>query len=730
MSTTDPVAGRHPLAGFFDPRSVAVIGASTDPNKLGGKPIRYFRDAGFTGAVYPVNSRNAEIQGYPAYASVEDIPGPVDQAMIILPAAACLDALRACARKGIRFVQVLSSGFGEAGPEGRAAQDELVALAREHGIRLLGPNCLGLVSVRNRFFATFSTALEALVPLPGGLAVATQSGAFGSCTYAMAIQRGLGLSRIVATGNEADVDVAECIDYLADDPETRVICAALEGCGDGDRLRRALAHAAARAKPVILMKVGTSAVGVAAAATHTGSLAGDDAAFDAVFAEGGAWRARTIEEMLDIAQLCLTQPVPANDRATLITVSGGIGVLMADAAEAVGLDLPPVPAALADQLQAILPFAPVGNPFDTTAQVGSVHDGVVAVARTMLQAMDSATLLLYVAQMAAAPARFADTHASLLRLRAEFPDRALVLIGPSDEGLRRQLETEGFAFFTDPSRAVVAAGAAVGLVQRREQARALAAFGRAVPGEPAQAALAPVADTAQARGSSRPGSAPAGAHVLNEVQAKQLLRQAGLPVLPEHLCTDPAQAVAAAQAVGYPVVAKIVSADIAHKTEIGGVLLGLADAPAVQAAFATLQERAAAAAPGARVDGVLIAPMAGSGVETVLGVHRDPIFGPMVMFGLGGVTVELFKDVAFASAPLSPASADALIDRVRASALLRGWRGRPALDVAALRDALVRLSAFAVAHAEHLDGIDINPFLLQETGGWCLDAVVSWRAPA
>ncbi|RZA28834.1 MAG: CoA-binding protein, partial [Proteobacteria bacterium] len=229
-------AGIHPLDGFFNAKSIAIIGASADPDKLGGKPIRYFRDAGYEGQIYPVNSKSAEIQGYRAYVDVTDIPGPVDQAMIILPAKMCMSALQACARKGIRFVQVLSSGFGEMGTEGKRAQDELLAFAQAHGIRLLGPNCLGLVSVRNRFYATFSTALETLKPTPGGVAVATQSGAFGSCAYAMAIQRGLGLSRIVATGNEADVDVAECIDFLVDDEETQVICVAIEGCGDADYL--------------------------------------------------------------------------------------------------------------------------------------------------------------------------------------------------------------------------------------------------------------------------------------------------------------------------------------------------------------------------------------------------------------------------------------------------------------------------------------------------------------
>lgn len=696
------VAQTHPLDGFFNPRSVAVIGASTDPDKLGGKPLRYFRDGGYTGAVYPVNSRSAEVQGYRAYAAVEDIPGAVDQALIILPASACLAALQACARKGIRYVQVLSSGFADIGPEGQAAQDEMVVFAREHGIRLLGPNCLGVVSVRDRYFATFSTALEALVPTPGGVAVATQSGAFGSCAYSMAIQRGLGLSRIVATGNEAQVDVAECIDYLAQDGETQVICAALEGCRDGDRLRRALAHAAERGKPVILMKVGTSEIGVAAAATHTGALAGNDAVFDAVFTEGGAWRASTIDEMLDIAQFCLSQPVPANRRAGIVTYSGGIGVLMADAAEQAGLVLPAIPAPLAETLGRILPFAPIANPMDTTAQVGVVQDGLAAVIEAMMAETDWATMLVFLAQVACAPEKFEPTRLSLLRLRRAFPDRCMVLIGPSDDAVRRQLELDGFAVYTDPSRAVAAAGAAAAMVERRARVR--------IPPPAIQA------------------GAPLAAAVANEVQAKQLLAQHGLPMLPERLCTSAREAEQAAHELGMPVVAKIVSADIPHKTEVGGVILGLADEAAVVQAFDTLMDRARRVAPGARIDGVLIAPMVSGGVETVLGVHIDAVFGPMVMFGLGGVAVELFQDVKFASAPLSPEAAEALIGQVRAARLLAAWRGRPALDTAALRDALVQLSTFAASYADQLEGVDINPFLVREQGAYCLDAIVSWRA--
>jgi len=708
-SNLNPIAGAgavdlarptHPLHGFFEPRAVAILGASSDPNKLGGRPARFMREAGFTGAVYPVNNRATEIQGYRAFASVRDIPDAVEQALIILPAPACMAALKECADKGIRFAQIFSAGFGELGAAGLEQQRQLVTYAREHDMRLLGPNCLGLVGVRNGFFATFSTALEALFPIAGGIAIATQSGAFGSCAYAIAIQRGLGLSRMVSTGNEADVDVAECIDYLADDPETRVICAAIEGCRNGERLRSALAKAARQGKPVVMMKLGATAIGIAAAATHTGTLAGNDAVYDAVFAECGAWRARSIEEMLDIAYFCDKLPVPTNARAGVVTISGGIGILMADDAEPRGLALPPMPEAAARQIAGIVPFASIANPMDTTAQVSAVKDGLTAVMEVMLKETDWATLFLFMAQLACSPERFEPMRLELRRLRQTYRDRCLVLIGPSDEGVRRKLEADGFVILDDPTRAVVAAAAASAMYARRQALH--------VPLRPA------------------PGATALGA-VHNEADAKRLLGRYGIPLLPERVCTSKEEAVVAALTLGLPAAAKILSADIAHKTEIGGVMLELNDAAAVAAAFEELTARARTAAPQAKIDGVLIAPMAGEGVETILGVHQDPVFGPMILFGLGGVAVELFKDVAFASAPLSRERALSLVQSVRASRLLQGWRGQPAYDVAALVDTLIKLSQLAAEHADTLAGIDINPFLVQRQGAVCLDALVSLR---
>ncbi|MBO9354198.1 CoA-binding protein [Bordetella petrii] len=698
-------AAAHPLQAFFDPRSVAIIGASSDPDKLGGRPIRFMREAGYAGKIFPINARSDNIQGMRAYASLADVPDAVDQALIIVPATAAHDALQACIDKGIRHVQVLSSGFAEEDDAGRERQRALADLAARHGVRLLGPNCLGIVSVANRFYATFSTALEALAPQPGGVSFATQSGAFGSCAYAQAIQRGLGIARIVATGNEADVDVAQCIDFLADDPQTRVICAAIEGCRDGDVLRRALLKAAAAGKPVILMKVGTSARGQLAAATHTGAVAGNDRIFDTVVRECGAWRAATIEQMLDMAYLCTHLPQPANNRAGILTVSGGIGVLLTDDAERHGVQIPAIPAALQQRVHDLVPFAIGENPLDTTAQIGSVNNGVAGLAEMLLQDTDWSALCIYLAQIPCDERRFPPMLEALGALRRQYPDRLIVLVGPHSERMRAEIEARDLVIFADPGRAMAALGGLCAIAARRQDA----------PGHvAADAPATPPRVAPPARGTQ-----------LDEWQAKQVLAQYGLPMLKEALCTDADQAARVARDIGFPVVAKIVSPDILHKTEIGGVLLNLADEQAVRQAYATLRQRAEAQPGEPRIAGVLIAPMSGGGTETILGVHVDPLFGPMVMFGLGGVAVELFQDVAFASAPLSEPRARALVDAVRAARLLKGWRGQPALDTDTLVRALVALSQLAHDWRDVLAGVDVNPFVLRADGAVCLDALIT-----
>ena len=694
----------HSLDPLFFPESIALIGASSDPERIGGRPLRFLIEGGFAGNIYPVNrSGAAEIQGLKAYASLLEVPGPVDHVIIAVPVAGVEAAMLECAAKGVRVVQVFTAGFAEVDTAGAALQQRLVDICRGAGMRMIGPNSLGVLNPETRFFATFSTFLNGMQPKSGVIGLATQSGAFGSATYGMATLRGIGLSRVVATGNEADVDVAECIDYLADDPDTRVICAALEGCKDGERLRAALRKAADAGKPLIIMKIGQTEIGAAAAATHTGSLAGNDAVYDAVFAECGAFRAQSLEDMLDLAHFCaVTSALPYNESVGIMTGSGGIGILMADNACQLGLSLPALSDGAAAALREILPFAVPANPYDTTAQVTSVPDGVTRVLEAMVDPQSAyGTVFAYLAHVGLSPKRFASTEARLIDLRQAHADRQFVVVMLSDSVVTHRLEDAGVAVFADPTRAVRAVASAARMATRRRRLH-----------RPSASRIATAARLPMDR-------------ALTEHEAKALLSAAGIPVLSEMICLTVAEAVEAAKGMGFPVVVKIVSPDIAHKTEIGGVIVNLPDADAVAAAVDTVFARAAASVPGARIDGALVAPMVRGGIETILGIHMDPVFGPMVMFGLGGTAVELYKDVAFASAPLTAERALSLVQSVRGSALLSGWRGGSQYDVQALVQALCNLSNFAVSHAAELSGIDINPFVVQTSGGVCLDALIS-----
>ncbi|MFC7555112.1 acetate--CoA ligase family protein [Pseudoroseomonas wenyumeiae] len=693
----------HRLDKLFRPGSIAVVGASGDPAKLGGRVLRHLTSFGYSGRIFPINLSGKPVQGHPSWPNVLDLPEVPDSALIVLPAPLVGKALEDCAEKGILQVQILSSGFAEEGGEGIAMQEELVRIASRHGMRFTGPNALGSISPADGFFGTFSSLLDTARPGPGRIGVATQSGAYGSHVYAAASFRGLGISRAIATGNEADLDVADCIDYLVDDAGTTVICAALEGCRDGGKLRRALLKAAAAGKPVIIMKVGSTEAGAAAAATHTGSLAGEDRIIDTVFRECGAYRAASIEEMIDIAYVCAIGLRPPSGDVGILTLSGGIGVLMADACIGAGLALPLMPAPAMEAILKIQPVAGGRNPIDTTAQLNGGLQIFEGISQEMMRGADLGTVIAYMAHLGRNLERFPPLEQSLAALRRNFPDRLVVAVMTHIDEIRLQLEALGIPVFEDPTRAVRAVAGAT-------FSRVLQQAARAAP---------PVA-----------AAPPLRLETGNEATAKAVLRAAGIPVLPEHVCTSSEEARAAAEALGFPVVMKILSADIPHKTEVGGVLVNVADAAAAAEGFHELLRRARSAKPSARLNGVLVAPMVRGGLETIIGVQRDPVFGPMVMFGLGGVAVELFSDVAFATAPLTPVRAEALIDAVRGARLLQGWRGSPPLDRQALAEALCRISEFAVAHEDSIVSVEINPFLVREEGGVALDALIAPREEA
>lgn len=726
---TTAVAPGQGLDAFFEPAGIAIVGASDDIHKIGGRPLSLLRKHGYRGAIYPVNPRSGQVQGLPAWSSVRDLPDAPDLAVLAVPASAAAEALGDCATRGVRAVIVLSSGFAEAGDAGVARQVELVAIARAAGIRLLGPNCLGTVSVRNAAIGSFSIVLEEYLPPPGHVGIVSQSGNVGSFIMQNIAQRGLGVSRFIATGNEADVDVADGIASLAADPATRVILCCMETCRDAARLIAALKAVRRAGKPMIVLKIGATEQGQAAAASHTGALAGSDAVIDAVFRRNGALRVHAVETLLDIghaASLLMPDRLPRGDRVVLMAASGGFGIMMADAMTEAGLRLPVLSPSVQARIHEILPLAGTHNPVDASAQMSSRPDILESLLTAVIDEPGSdATVLFLSLSLYNQRLRGIYLHA-LAQVRTRRPDRLLVVISRGPDDAVREIDALGIPVF--PTIDAAAEGMA-GLVRLGQLLRPARHPVDAAAGATNPETGSVTSEHGPTASASRPGQAcrPLSPAVFcSEHAAKEWLAGAGIPVLPEAVVRTADQAVAEARRLGFPVVLKVVSADIAHKTEVGGVALDLADGPAVRQGFSAIQASVAAGAPNARIDGILVAPMARGGTELILGVSRDPVFGPVVMVGIGGIHAEVLKDVAVQVAPVSVDEAEAMIRGLRLFPLLDGARGQPRADLPAVAQMVARLSELAVEQREAIAEIDLNPVLVRPLGhgAVALDALI------
>ncbi|MES2537123.1 MAG: acetate--CoA ligase family protein [Pseudomonadota bacterium] len=710
----DPAKKFSSLSALFEPKSVAVIGASDDPSRIGGRPLQYLKRAGFAGAVYPVNPNRSTVQGLAAYPDVAAIPFPVDVAIIALPAEQVVTAIEACARKGVKAAIIFSAGFAETGPEGAARQAAIASLGRQSGMRVLGPNCLGAFNSGLGFFGTFSQAFDKDTPEPGPIAIASQSGACGSHLVYLFRQRNVGLNYWITTGNETDVDVAECMLWLAQSPKVKVIVAYAEAIRDGATFIHALETARRNGKAVVMIKVGRSNAGGLAAASHTGALVGRDDVYDAVMRQYGVYRADSIQQLVDTACACAHGIFPADRSLGIITLSGGLGIQAADAAERYQLDVRPLNPAGQAQIKALISFAGTANPIDVTAQV--VNDPELT-GKCIDVALSEGGYQSLICLFSSVPAvtRLGDPILqALIRLRVRFPERLIVLSLAAPIEVVRRYEAAGFLVFEDCDCAIAAISALAGFAE----SFAAAAGDGAVSAPPS--ADKPLPDR----------RLPA---VLDEHAAKALLAAAGIPVLPEKIVHDGPGARQAAAEMGCPVVLKIVSPDITHKTEVGGVILNVQTPLDAELEATALLDRIAKLVPGARLTGVLVSPMCKAGIETICGIFTDPVFGPVVMFGLGGIHVEVLRDVAFRLAPFDESEARSMISEIRGYRLLEGVRGAPPADIDVLARALVRLSDFALAYRGLVNEVDINPFVVlpRGQGAYALDAlIVGPGAPA
>jgi acetate---CoA ligase (ADP-forming) len=727
------------LAAMFRPRSVAVVGATEDRNRVGGRPLHYLRSFGYQGAVYPINPKRETVQGYKAYASLEDLPEAPDVAVVAVGSDHVHGVLRQCAARGVHSAVLMSSGFGETGPDGKQREAALVAEARALGVRLVGPNAQGIANFQTGAVLNFSTMFMEVPPQDGPVAVISQSGAASVMPYALLRERGIGVRYVVASGNDADTSVNELALTAAADPDIRVLLLYIESLTDPDVLAEAARIAQARGAAVVALKSGRSAHGAKAAASHTGAMVNDDALVDAFFVAHGIWRADDVHGLVNAVELYLACGVRAAQRLVVMSHSGAVGVVCADTAERMGLPLAELDRATVQALTAIMPgFATAQNPVDLTASL--LADGTMF-GRTLeaLAADPQADMFLVGVPVAGegydVPGMAADTAACLRRTGKP------VVVSAPQASVRDAFRAAGVPVFGHETDALAA------LHQVSRHAALLhAATQRPSRTPPATARTAEPASTPRTLAVYPPNAEPHAiprrlavstrsaepqrTTTLSEADSLALLQQAGVPVAPHRLCHSAREAVQAWRELGPDVVVKACSAAIPHKSEHGLVFLNQRSEDDVLNAYEQCAARVRAL--GQPLDGVLVAQRVRGQREFALGVKQDPLFGTAVMVSDGGKYVEALKDFVVL---LHPFGEQDVLDRLatlRIAPILAGVRGEPPVDLQVVARAAVALGRYAAAHADRIASIDLNPLIAGAAGhgGWAVDAVIEQREPS
>jgi acetate---CoA ligase (ADP-forming) len=693
------------LRPILKPESVAVIGASRQPGTIGHEIVAALVRCGFTGAVYPVNPKAAAICSVPAFPSVEALPGPVDLAVVVVPKELVQDVAEACAAKRIPGLVVISAGFKEAGAEGAERERKLTELVRARGIRMVGPNCMGVLNA-NPAVSLNATFAPSLPPF-GKVGFVSQSGAMGLSVLDYAREFGIGISQFVSVGNKPDVSGNDLLLAWEDEPDVEVILMYVENFGNPGRFLE-IASRITRRKPIIVVKSGRSRAGALAASSHTGALAASDTAVDALLAQAGVLRAGSHEEIFDLAMAFSVQRPPRSRRTVVLTNAGGPGILAADACEASGLDLPDLaPATVAKLAPLFPPFASIHNPLDMVAS--ATPAGYRAALGALLEdpGVDAA-LAVFVPPLGVTQEAVTEAIASVAE---EHREKTVFGILMGHRGLpqgRATLHEAGIPAYIFPESAARALSAMCRWREWRERP-VEAAEPLAVDREAGRRLL----DGARAQGRNR----------LAEDEALALLATYGVPVAKGELARTADDAVGSAERLGFPVVLKIVAPSIVHKTEVGGVEVNLGDATDVRRAFERIMAGARATAPAAEITGVLVQPMVQHGRELIVGVTRDPTYGPLLMFGLGGILVEVLRDVAFRIAPIGREDARRMMREIRGAKLLDSVRGSPPADRTAIEEVLLRISRLATDFPEIAE-LDVNPLMAMPSGAVAADARV------
>ena len=682
------------LEMFTNPRGVAVIGASPSPDKLGYAVLKNVFQYGYQGRVYPINPKASEILGLPAYPSVAEIPGPVDLAIILVPAKVVPSVLEECGQKGIKGAVIISAGFREVGREGRQLEQQLIEIAHRYEMRLIGPNVLGIIDTFSGLNASFASGM----PRQGHIAFMSQSGALCTSILDMALGQGTGFSRFYSIGNKADINEIDLLKAWSADPETNVIVAYLEGIANGPEFMK-VARDVTRRKPIVSIKSGSTSAGSRAVSSHTGTLAGSEAAYEAAFKQVGIVRAGSVQDLFDYAQAFARQPLPTSDAVAVVTNAGGPGIMASDAIERAGMRLASLTPELQQHMRANLPpAASVVNPIDVLGDAPAERYAMAIEAALQ----DANVGMLLVVLTPQTSTQIPETARALGELSQKYKKPCFaafmgdLAIRPAAEILTQHSVPN----YQVPERAV----AAMRAMWRQHQWI-----------NTPEPKLEPLAVDKDAVRRVLDGLRAEGRVTAGDAEARDILLAYGIPLPKAVLATTPEEAVAAAESIGYPVVMKIASPDILHKTDIGGVKLNLNSANDVRDAFDLIVYRSRRYMPDATICGCQVQQMVKGGREVIIGVNRDPQFGPLLMFGLGGVYVEAFKDVTFRVAPIDRREAREMLGEIRSYNLLRGVRGEKASDLEGIVDTLDRVSQLVTDFPEIVE-MDINPLLVFPAG--------------
>ncbi len=687
------------LKDIMSPKSIAIVGASDNKGRIGGKPLSYMLDNNYSGKIFPVNPKHETIQGLKSYKSLTEIEDDLDFVLIAVPSLHVTSVLNEAVKKKAKTALIFSSGFAEMGGKGKEYQDEIENISKTSSLRIIGPNCLGLFNAESNFYPTFTSAIDRAAPIPGGIAIASQSGAYGSHIYMVSHQRGLGINYWITTGNEADLSVSEAIQFLAEDEKVHTIMAYVESVKDGKKFVKALDTARQEKKPVILMKVGRSEVGAAAANSHTASLAGEDAIYSEVIRAHGAYRVKSTEEMLDVAYATKPRIYPSGKNLGIVTISGGGGVLMADAANDEGLKVKPMPKDAQENLKKIVPFASPMNPVDVTAQFFNDLSLVPTFTDVMLSKGGYDGIIGFWTSVPGSSKFTQPLLDALKTAMKDYSEKIFIncMVAPND--IYKKYENEGFLCIEDPTRAVVSMAALMHFGSE---------FNKNVE----------KVESLEIKKLNIPK------RKLNEVEATNLLSELGINMNKCHLIKNKSELeVIFKNEKSKTFVMKVVSNEIEHKTEVGGVKLNIKTLDEAIKSFDEIMENILVNKPNTNIDGIMIAPMIEKGIEVILGAKIDPVFGPFIMFGLGGIYAEAIKDVAFVEAPANKKMVSEMIKRLKSSKIFKGERGIK-INYDLLVDTIVKLSNFIYAHKDHIKEIEMNPVIVNEKNVIGLDALI------